>query len=148
MLHVGEEHLVEVGAARHLLDRAAPPRPGAANGTRNAVRPWCFGTSKSVRVMARPQSAKRAPDVHTFWPFRTHSSPSRTARVVSEARSEPAEGSLNSWQPSSSMRISGSMNRRFCSGVPHAAIVGAMRPIDVGGSSPALGVSNLVSSVL
>ena len=77
-----------------------------------------MGTSKSVRVMARPQSAKRAPEVHTFWPFSTHSSPSSAARVVSEARSEPADGSLNSWHPSSSMRMSGSTQRCFCSGVP------------------------------
>ena len=30
---------------------------------------------------------------------------------------------------------------RFCSGVPYAATVGAIRPIDVGGSSPALGTT-------
>ncbi len=35
--------------------------------------------------------------VQTFWPVTTHSSPSSSARVASEARSEPAPGSLNSW---------------------------------------------------
>ena len=40
--------------------------PAALNGTRKAVRPACSGTSKSLRVMARPQSANRAPEVHTF----------------------------------------------------------------------------------
>ncbi len=34
---------------------------------------------------------------HTFWPLTTHSSPSRSARVVRPARSEPLPGSLNSW---------------------------------------------------
>ena len=112
------------------------------------MRPRCLGTSGSVRVMARPQSAKRAPDVHTFCPFSTHSSPSSTARVASDARSDPADGSLNSWHPSSSMRMSGAMKRFFCSGVPWVAIVGAISPIEVGGSSPALGIANRDSSVL
>ena len=35
--------------------------------------------------------------LHTFWPLMTQRSPSRSARVVSPARSEPAPGSLNSW---------------------------------------------------
>jgi hypothetical protein len=35
-----------------------------------------------------------APDVHTFCPLTTKWSPSRTARVRSEARSEPPPGSL------------------------------------------------------
>ena len=39
----------------------------------------------------------RAPVFHTFWPLTTHSSPSRSARVVSPARSEPLPGSENSW---------------------------------------------------
>ena len=51
---------------------------------------------------------------------------------------DPADGSLNSWQPSSSIRISGRRSAAACSGVPHVAMVGAMRPIEVGGSSPAL----------
>ena len=122
--------------------------PGARNGTRNAVSPLCFGTPGSVRVMARPQSANRAPDVQTFWPFSTHSSPSRTARVVTPARSLPADGSLNSWQPSSSIRIRGRTKRSACSGVPHVAMVGAIRPIDVGGSSPASGTAKRRSSPL
>jgi hypothetical protein len=45
-----------------------------------------------------------APLVHTFWPFTTHSSPSRTARVAAAARSEPASGSLKSWHITMSPR--------------------------------------------
>ena len=41
-------------------------------------------------------SAQCAPDVQIFWPLITQSSPSRTARVRSPARSEPAPGSEKS----------------------------------------------------
>jgi hypothetical protein len=44
--------------------------------------------------------------VHTFWPVTTHPSPDRTARVFSEARSEPDCGSEKPWhQISSADRI-------------------------------------------
>ena len=72
--------------------------------TTKPVRPRCFGWSGSVRQMISPMSLYCAPDVHTFWPVITHSSPSRSARVWSPARSEPAPGSLNSWQPTMSPR--------------------------------------------
>ena len=45
----------------------------------------------------RAKSARCAHVVHTFWPVITQVSPSRTARVASDARSEPAPGSLKSW---------------------------------------------------
>ena len=38
-----------------------------------------------------------APEVQTFCPVTTQSSPSLTARVFSAARSEPASGSLKPW---------------------------------------------------
>ena len=63
----------------------------------NAVRPACFSASGSVRASRSAYLACSAPLVQTFWPFTTHSSPSRTARVASDARSEPLPGSLNSW---------------------------------------------------
>ncbi len=46
-----------------------------------------------VRTSANIQSARSAIDVHTFWPVTRYTSPSRTARVDSEARSLPAPGS-------------------------------------------------------
>ena len=55
--------------------------------------PRCFGASGLVRTSAKIQSARWALDVQIFWPLTTHSSPSRIARVCSEARSEPALGS-------------------------------------------------------
>src|SRR3954447_15584707 len=65
-----------------------------------------------------------APEVHTFWPVTTHSSPSLTALVFSAARSEPASGSLKPWhQCSEASRIAG-RKRSFCSSVPHSISVG------------------------
>ena len=55
--------------------------------------PRCFGASGSVRASMNIQSANCAPVVQIFWPLMTKSSPSRTARVCSEARSEPLPGS-------------------------------------------------------
>ena len=43
--------------------------------------PSCFGASGSVRAMRMPNFECWASDVQIFWPFTTHSSPSRTARV-------------------------------------------------------------------
>ena len=62
--------------------------------------------------------------VHTFWPLMTHSSPSSTALVFSDARSEPLLGSLKPWhQRIVPLRICG-RNSFFCSSVPHCRMVG------------------------
>ncbi len=54
----------------------------------------------------------------------THSSPSSSARVLSEARSLPASGSLNPWhQAIVPLRMPG-MNCCFCSSVAHWRMVG------------------------
>ena len=78
--------------------------PGAFMSTTKPVRPLCLGRSGSVRAMISPMSLYWAPDVHTFWPVMPHSSPSRSARVCRLARSLPAPGSENSWQPTMSPR--------------------------------------------
>ena len=62
------------------------------------VNPACLGTFGSVRATRIAICAFWAPDVHTFCPLTIQSSPSRTARVASDARSDPAPGSLNNWQ--------------------------------------------------
>ena len=90
--------------------------------------PWCLGTSGSVRVTRIAQRASCAMDVQTFWPLTTQSSPSRTARVASAARSEPAPGSQNSWHQTSSPVHSGRSQRCFCSSVPNPRMVGAAMP--------------------
>ena len=54
----------------------------------------------------------------------THSSPSSSARVFNDARSEPASGSEKPWhQAISPRRIFGRKNC-FCSSLPHCKIVG------------------------
>ena len=73
---------------------------------RTSIPGWCMGTSRyempawrrsgsrgRVRARTKHQSAQWASEVHTFWPWITHSSPSRSARVAMLARSLPAPGS-------------------------------------------------------
>jgi hypothetical protein len=54
--------------------------------------------------MSIPKSASIACELQTFWPVTRHLSLSRTARVLSPARSEPAPGSLKSWHHATSPR--------------------------------------------
>src|SRR5436190_7153637 len=76
-----------------------------------------------------PSSLWCAPELQTFCPSTTHSSPSRTARVRSPARSDPAPGSLNSWHHTSSPRRSAGRYRCFCASVPCAISVGPTIPM-------------------
>jgi hypothetical protein len=78
--------------------------------------------------MISPMAAWCALDVHTFWPFTIHESPSRSARVATAARSEPAPGSLNSWQAITSPRCRPGRYAAATSGVAWAATVGATIP--------------------
>ena len=55
--------------------------------------PDCCLALVSVRTRQNIQSAKWPSVFQVFWPLTTKWSPSRTARVRSEARSEPAPGS-------------------------------------------------------
>ena len=55
--------------------------------------PWCFGASGSVRTRQKIMSAYWAPEVQIFWPLMTKSSPSTSARVDRDARSDPDPGS-------------------------------------------------------
>ena len=48
-----------------------------------------------------------APDVHTFWPLTTHSSPSRSARVWSAGQVGAGPGSENSWHQISPVTMPG-----------------------------------------
>ena len=56
--------------------------------------PLCLGTSGLVRVTRNVYWQLCAPVVNIFWPLITHSSPSRTARVLTLARSDPVSGSV------------------------------------------------------
>ena len=82
--------------------------------------------------------------VHTFWPVTIQRSPSRSARVASDARSEPAPGSLNSWHHFSSLRTIGGRKRSRCSSVPCANSAGAARLRPSGLSRPRLNGAQLL----
>ena len=88
--------------------------------------PPCFGASGSVRTYIWHQSANCPRLFHVFWPLMTMWSPSTTAAVRSEPRSEPASGSDIPWDQISSPRSMGPRNRSFCSWVPASRMAGAM----------------------
>ena len=89
--------------------------------------PRCFGTSQFVRATSIPYSASLPLDVHTFCPLTTHSSPSRSARVCSPARSEPAPGSEYSRHIFTSSTSRRRTNRSLRASVPYARTVFAHR---------------------
>ena len=101
--------------------------------------PRCLGASGSVRTSRNPQSQNWACEFQTFCPFTTNSSPSRSARMPSPARSLPAPGSLNSWQKASSPDSSPGTKRSFCCSVPCRSSVGPsmamVAPMNPGHSS-------------
>ena len=67
--------------------------PGVAMSNRTKLMPVCLLAVGSVRTRQKIQSALSAYEVQTFWPLTTKWSPRSSARVCSEARSEPAFGS-------------------------------------------------------
>ena len=86
--------------------------------------PACFFTSGSVRTSVKIQSPYWPSVVHVFWPLTTQSSPSRTAVVRSEARSEPASGSEKPCDHQMSRLAVAGRKRSFCSCVPKWAMTG------------------------
>jgi hypothetical protein len=79
-----------------------------------------------VRHITIRKSEMLAFDENHLWPLMTHSSPSRSARVVSSVGSAPAPGSVIEKQERSSPARSGSIHLRFCSSVPPTAISSAL----------------------
>jgi hypothetical protein len=106
--------------------------PGESVGISRTLIPLCFGAAGSVRTKVSRTSASWAPEVHTFCPSTTYSSPSRTARVRNPARSEPAPGSLIPSAAVISARRIGTAQRRFCSGVPNDSNEAATIPTPCG----------------
>ena len=82
--------------------RGQTSTPGAFISIAIMVIPACFGASGSVRTVAIPQSARRAPLVHTFWPLTSQPPSMRVPWVEMAAASDPAPGSLNNWHQGSS----------------------------------------------
>ena len=77
-----------------MLGIARTVMPGLSIGTSRKLIPSCFFACLSVRTSRKIQLASIAREVQIFWPLTTHSSPSSTASVRSDARSDPAFGSL------------------------------------------------------
>ena len=96
--------------------------------TRKYVSPLCFGTVASVRARQMAQSAFLASDVQTFWPVRSQPPSARSALVRSEARSEPASGSLKSWHHEISPRSVGPAKRSAWAALPWPRIAGMAQP--------------------
>ena len=83
---------------------------------------WCLGASGSVTARHQSQSGSKESPTHIFWPVIMKSSPSLTALVWSDAKSDPVSGSVNSCQQTTSPCIIGFRKRSFCSSVPYTAI--------------------------
>ena len=98
--------------------------PGDFISTSTKLIPRCFGASGSVRVSSIIQSARCASVVQILPPLITRSSPSRTARVLRDAKSEPDSGSLYPWHHCTSPRATGGRCVRFCSSEPWIISVG------------------------
>jgi hypothetical protein len=73
-------------------------------------------------------SAMCANDDHTFWPFTTKTSPRRSMRVRTAARSDPAPGSEKPWHQTSSAERIFERWSCFCCSVPWVMIVGPAMP--------------------
>ena len=106
--------------------------------------PLCCGTSGSVRARQMPQSARSATEFQTFWPVSCQPPSTRSARVRSEARSEPEPGSENSWHQTSSPSSDGRTNRSRCASVPCWRIVGTAQPAITRSGRVTLGAGQLL----
>jgi hypothetical protein len=84
-----------------------------------------LGASQSVRARHSAQSAAYAPELQIFEPFRMNTSPSRVARVVTPARSDPPRGSDRNCTMTSSPRSTAGRCWRFCSSLPMSSTTGA-----------------------
>ena len=67
--------------------------PALSMSNRTKLMPSCLGALGSVRTRQKIQSALSAYEVQIFEPLTTKWSPLSSARVCSEARSEPEPGS-------------------------------------------------------
>jgi hypothetical protein len=83
-------------------------------------------TSGFVRHMTMRKSLVDAFDANHLCPLITHSSPSRTARVVRSVGSAPAPGSVMEKQLRSFPSSSGCIQRAFCSSLPPTAMSSAL----------------------
>ena len=129
--HVVQEDLVEHGPAGDLAQRADVDA-GECMSTRKYVSPRCLGAPGRC---APGRSPSPPPGPATSTPSaRSAATRGRlavvhpTALVRSEARSDPASGSLNSWHQVISPRSVGPANRSRWAGVPCCTTAAAAQP--------------------
>ncbi len=97
--------------------------PGRSIGTRNRVMPPC-PASGSVLVTSTIAWARWPLVMNVLEPLITYSSPSRTARVLIPATSEPASGSVMPRHRILVPWIAGTAHSCFCSSEPNLRIGG------------------------
>src|SRR6266481_345990 len=93
--------------------------PGLSMSNNRKLMPSCLGASGSVRTRQKIQSALSAYEVQILEPLTTNWSPLSSARVCSEARSEPEPGSEYPWHHRISPRAILGRCSRFCSSDPY-----------------------------
>ena len=101
--------------------------PGVSMGTTNADIPrWPL--LGSVFANTTVQAARPAFVMKVFDPFRTYSSPRRSAVVFMRATSEPASGSLSPKEQRIGSSRSGGSHSSFCASVPAMSTGAAPSP--------------------
>src|ERR1700722_9913742 len=98
--------------------------PGLRASINRNEMPCCFRPVASVLTRQNSQSAKCPSVIQILLPFTTYSSPCDTARVLSDARSDPDCGSEKPCPQKISQRRGGGRNRRCCSVEPNLQITG------------------------
>src|SRR5260370_8043473 len=98
--------------------------PGLSMSNRIKLMPSCFGAFGSVRTRQKIQSALSAYDVQIFEPLTMNWSPLSSARVCSDARSEPEPGSEYPWHHRISPRAIFGRCSCFCSSDPYFTTAG------------------------
>ncbi len=90
--------------------------------------PWASPALPLVRAMTRAWLALWMPVFQVFSPLRTHSSPSRSARVAVAPASDPPSGSVRPKAASALPAARSGSHCDFCSSVPNSAIGAAPNP--------------------
>jgi hypothetical protein len=96
----GDAHVVKADGARglavpaHFFFLLAVADAGVSAGTAKALMPEAPDCASPVRAMSTSTSVLPAPEMKALEPLMMYSLPTSSARVLSEAASEPAPGSV------------------------------------------------------
>ncbi len=104
-----------------LSSRRLPENPGREASMAKSVIPLA-PLSGAVRTAVKTRSAECPLVMKDLEPLMTHSSPSRTAEVLSAPRSEPPDGSVMPIASRISPDATRGSQRSFCSSVPSSTM--------------------------